>query len=71
MSYTPEEAIAIVTSVSPGSSRTMQDAVAAAPDTIEHLRRLGYELRPVDTRPPRMAASMIGEGTVLHQDGRL
>lgn len=45
--YTPEEAIAIVTSVSPGRYHTMGAALEAAPDAIEHLRRLGYELRRI------------------------
>jgi hypothetical protein len=48
--YEPEEAIAIVTSVSPGRTGTKDEALAAAPDAIEHLRRLGFELRRISPR---------------------
>lgn len=47
-SYSPEEALAIAMSTTrAGSSWTMDVHMAAAPDAVEHLRRLGFELRRI------------------------
>jgi hypothetical protein len=57
----------------------IEDSLIVAGWTMTPPRRViepGDEDHPAEQlaragKPPRMAASMIGEGTVLHQDGRL
>ena len=45
--YTPEDAIAIVTSTAPGGSATIGEHRDYAPLALRHLRNLGFELAPV------------------------